>query len=44
MLVRRGWALMRGQSRVVTDAVTKGCVVVSPDEGYAEVQRLLHTG
>ena len=44
VLVRRGWALMRGQSRVVTDAVTKGCVVVSPDEGYADVQRLLHTG
>jgi uridine kinase len=43
VLVRRGWALMRGQSRVVADAVSRGCVVVTPDEGYAEVQRLLHT-
>jgi uridine kinase len=44
VLVRRGWALMRGQSGVVADAAVKGCVVVSPDEGYADVQRLLHTG
>jgi uridine kinase len=43
VLVRRGWALMRGQSRVVADAVAKGCVVVSPDEGYAGVQALLQT-
>lgn len=41
VLVRRGWALMRGQSAVVADAVAKGCVVVRPDEGYATVQRLL---
>jgi hypothetical protein len=34
---------MRGQSRVVADAVAKGCVVVSPDEGYAGVQALLQT-
>ncbi|MDH2413703.1 ATP-binding protein [Nocardioides sp. CER19] len=44
VLVRRGWALMRGQSRVVADAAAKGCVVISPDEGYADVQRLIHTG
>ncbi|GAA1965410.1 uridine kinase [Nocardioides panacihumi] len=44
VLVRRGWALMRGQSRVVADATAKGCVVVRPDEGYAAVQHLLHTG
>ncbi|GAB7006065.1 hypothetical protein JCM18899A_35380 [Nocardioides sp. AN3] len=43
VLVRRGWALMRGQSQVVDDAVAKGCVVVSPDRGYAAVQTLLHT-
>ena len=43
VLVRRGWALMRGQSAVVADAAAKGCVVVSPDEGYADVQRLLQT-
>jgi hypothetical protein len=35
---------MRGQQRVVADAAAKGCVVVSPEEGYADVQRLLHTG
>jgi uridine kinase len=44
VLVRRGWALMRGQSAVVADAVAKGCVVVSPEEGYTAVQRLLQTG
>jgi uridine kinase len=44
VLVRRGWALMRGQSRVVADAAAKGCVVVTPDEGYAAVQHLLQTG
>ncbi|SFC74178.1 uridine kinase [Nocardioides terrae] len=43
MLVRRGWALTRGQNAVVADAVAKGCVVVTPDEGYADVQRLLQT-
>ena len=44
VLVRRGWALMRGQSRVVADAAAKGCVVVTPDEGYAAVRHLLQTG
>jgi uridine kinase len=43
VLVRRGWALMRDQSRVVADAAAKGCVVVTPDEGYAAVQHLLQT-
>jgi uridine kinase len=43
LLVRRGLALMRGQSRVVADAVAKGCLVVSPEEGYTEVHRLLET-
>ena len=44
VLVRRGLALMRAQGAVVADAAAKGCVVVSPDEGYTDVQRLLHTG
>lgn len=44
VLVRRGWALMRGQSRVVADAASKGCVVVTPEEGFAAVQHLLQTG
>ena len=43
VLVRRGWALMRGQRAVVADAVAKGCVVVSPEEGYAAVRHLLET-
>jgi uridine kinase len=43
VLLRRGLALMRGQSQVVADAVAKGCVVVSPDEGYADVHRLMTT-
>lgn len=43
VLVRRGWALMRAQPCVVADAAARGCIVVSPDEGYADVQRLIHT-
>ena len=40
VLVRRGLALMRAQRAVVADAVAKGCVEVTPDQGYAAVQRL----
>jgi len=40
VLVRRGWALLRDQRRVVEDAVAKGCRRVSPDEAYAEVRAL----
>ena len=40
LLVRRGWALMRDQRRVVDDAVAKGCRRVRPDEAYAEVRAL----
>ena len=40
VLVRRGWALMRGQGEVVADAVAKGCEPVTPDRGYALVQQL----
>ena len=41
VLVRRGWALMRDQRRVVDDAVAKGCRPVTPDEAYAEIVRLV---
>lgn len=40
MLLRRGWSLMREQGVVVTDAVAKGCAVVTPQEGFAAIQRL----
>jgi uridine kinase len=43
VLLLRGWALMRDQSRVVGDAAAKGCLVVRPEEGYAAVRRLLQT-
>ncbi len=42
VLVRRGWALMRDQRRVVGDAVAKGCRPVTPDEAYADIKRLAH--
>ncbi|UDY24418.1 ATP-binding protein [Nocardioides sp. Kera G14] len=41
VLLRRGWALMREQGVVVTDAVAKGCTVVSPPEGYVLITRML---
>ena len=41
VLVRRGWALLRDQRRVVQHAVDLGCRPVTPDEAYAEVGRLL---
>ena len=37
VLVRRGWALLRDQRRVVARAVALGCRPVSPDEAYAEI-------
>ena len=40
VLLRRGWALMRDQRRVVDDAVAKGCRPVTPDQAYAEISRL----
>ena len=40
VLLRRGWALMRGQRRVVDDAVAKGCRPVTPEQAYAEIVRL----
>jgi uridine kinase len=41
VLVRRGWALMRAQRRVVADAVAKGCTPLTPDRAHAEISRLL---
>jgi uridine kinase len=40
VLVRRGWALMRDQRRVVEDAVAKGCRPVTPEEAFAQITRL----
>ncbi|MFT4262511.1 MAG: ATP-binding protein [Nocardioides sp.] len=40
VLVRRGWALMRGQGAVVSAAEAKGCTVVSPHEGFARITGL----
>ena len=44
VLVRRGWALLRDQRRVVEDAVAKGCEPVTPDEAYSQVTGLVRTG
>ena len=41
VLLRRGWALLRDQRRVVEHAVDQGCRPVTPDEAYAEISRLL---
>jgi uridine kinase len=40
VLLRRGWALLRDQDRVVAHAVARGCRPMTPDETYADVQRL----
>jgi uridine kinase len=40
VLLRRGWALLRDQDRVVAHAVARGCRPMTPDEAYADVQRL----
>lgn len=42
VLVRRGLALLRGQRRVVQNAVAKGCTAHTPDESHAALSRLLH--
>lgn len=44
VLLRRGLALLRDQRRVVSHAVSRGCVPVTGDEGYAAIQDLMgHT-
>lgn len=40
VLLHRGLALMRGQRRIVAEAVAKGCRAVSPDEASAEIKGL----
>ncbi|MGH3335059.1 MAG: ATP-binding protein [Nocardioides sp.] len=40
MLLRRGWALLRDQDRVVAHAVARGCRPVTPDEAHADIQLL----
>ncbi len=40
VLVRRGWALMRDQRRVVADAEAHGCEVVSPREAASRIASL----
>ena len=39
VLLRRGWALLRDQDRVVAHAAARGCRPVTPDEAYAEIER-----
>jgi uridine kinase len=41
VLLRRGWALLRAQHRVVEYAVTRGCRAMTPDEAYTDIQRLM---
>jgi uridine kinase len=40
VLVRRGWALMRDQRRVIADAVAHGCTAVSPHEAAERIRAL----
>ena len=40
VLLRRGWALLRDQDRVVAHAVARGCRPVTPDQADADVRRL----
>ena len=40
VLLRRGWALMRDQRRVVADAQAHGCEVVSPHQAASRVATL----
>jgi uridine kinase len=37
VLIRRGWALMRAQGRVMTDAEARGCEVVSVDQAVSRI-------
>ena len=41
VLLRRGYALLRDQRRVVADAVGKGCTPVTPDEAFHQVTDLV---
>ncbi|HET7195542.1 MAG TPA: ATP-binding protein, partial [Nocardioides sp.] len=41
VLLRRGWALLRDQDRVVAHAVARGCRAMTPEGVYADVQSLV---
>ena len=41
VLLRRGWALMRDQRRVIDDAVAHGCTAVSTREASARIRDLV---
>jgi len=41
VLLRRGWALMRAQRRVIDDAVAQGCASVSTHEATARILALV---
>jgi uridine kinase len=40
VLLRRGWALMRDQQRVIADAEALGCDVVTPYEALDRMRSL----
>jgi uridine kinase len=40
VLIRRGWALMRAQGRVIADAEALGCEVVSVDQALRRIRTL----
>lgn len=44
VLVRRGWALMRDQRRVIADAAARGCEVVSVVQATERISRLARDG
>lgn len=44
VLIRRGWALMRDQHRVIADAESRGCEVVSVARAVERVRRLAAAG
>jgi uridine kinase len=44
VLLRRGWALMRDQRRIVADAKARGCEVVSVAEAAERIKRLADAG
>ncbi len=44
VLLRRGWALMRDQRRVIAEAAAQGCDVVTTREAAARIRGLGHSG
>jgi uridine kinase len=41
VLLRRGWALMRDQGRVIADAAAHGCTVVTTRQAAAQISSLV---